>query len=54
MRAFALLIAILVVTWAVDAIVYDGYYGGQVYQGIHHQGQKLRAEVKYRLNTDKT
>ncbi len=51
MRAFALLIAILVVVWAVDAVVYDGHYGGQVYQGIHKQGQKLRAEVKLRLNT---
>ena len=54
MRAFALLVAILVVVWAVDAVVYDGHYGGQVYQGIHKQGQKLRAEVKQRLNTDKT
>jgi hypothetical protein len=54
MRAFALLIAILVMVWAVDAVVYDGYYGGQIYQGIHKQGQKLRAEVKQRLNTDKT
>jgi hypothetical protein len=54
MRAFALLIAILVVLWAVDAVVYDGYYGSQVYQGIHQQGQKLRAEVKQRLNTDRT
>ena len=54
MRAFAFLVAILVVLWAIDAVVYDGQYGGQVYQGIHKQGQKLRAEVKHRLNTDKT
>ena len=54
MRAFALLVAILFVLWAVDAVVYDGRYGGQVYEGIHKQGQKLRAEVKQRLNTDKT
>jgi hypothetical protein len=54
MRAFALLVAILLVLWAVDAVVSDGYYGGQIYQSIHKQGQKLRAEVKHRLSTDKT
>jgi hypothetical protein len=55
MRAFALLVAILLVLWAVDAIVYDGRYGGQVYQGLHEQGQKLRAEVRTRLNaSDRT
>ena len=54
MRIFALLVAVLIVLWAVDAVVYDGRYTGEVYQGIHKQGQKLRAEVKTRLNTDKT
>jgi hypothetical protein len=54
MRAFAFLVAVLLVLWAVDAVVYDGRYAGEVYQGIHKQGQKLRAEVKTRLNTDKT
>jgi hypothetical protein len=54
MRAFAFLVALLLVLWAVDAVVYDGRYTGEVYQGIHKQGQKLRAEVKTRLNTDKT
>ena len=54
MRVFAFLVALLLVLWAVDAVVYDGRYTGEVYQGIHKQGQKLRAEVKTRLNTDKT
>jgi hypothetical protein len=54
MRAFAFLVAVLIVLWAVDAVVYDGRYTGEVYQSIHKQGQKLRAEVKTRLNTDKT
>jgi hypothetical protein len=52
MRAFAFLVVILIVLWAIDAVVYDGRFGGQVYEGIHQQGQKLRAEVKQRLNTD--
>jgi hypothetical protein len=54
MRAFAFLVALLLVLWAVDAVVYDGRYTGEVYQSVHKQGQKLRAEVKTRLNTDKT
>jgi hypothetical protein len=54
MRLLVLLVAILVVLWAVDAVVYDGRYGGEVYQGIQQQGQKLRAEVKQRLSDDKT
>jgi nitrogen fixation-related uncharacterized protein len=54
MRVFAFLVAVLVVFWAVDAVVYDGRYTGEAYKGLHEQGQKLRAEVKTRLNTDKT
>ena len=54
MRAFAIFMVVLIGLWAVDAVVYDGRYTGEVYQGIHKQGQKLRAEVKTRLNTDKT
>ena len=51
MRVFAFLVALLLVLWAVDAVVYGGRYTGEVYQGIHKQGQKLRAEVKTRLTS---
>ncbi|WP_068020432.1 hypothetical protein [Rhodoplanes sp. Z2-YC6860] len=54
MRALALFLLIVVVAWAVDEVVFDGRNGAQLYQEVHHQGQKLRAEVKTRLNTDKT
>lgn len=54
MRAFALLLLIIVLFWAVDEVAFDGRGGAQLYQEAHHQGQKLKSEVKSRLNSDKT
>jgi hypothetical protein len=54
MRALALFLLIIVVFWAVDEVAFDGRGGAQLYQEAHHQGQKLKAEVKTRLNSDKT
>jgi hypothetical protein len=54
MRALALFLLVVVLLWAVDEVAFDGRNGAQLYQEAHHQGQKLRAEVKNRLNTDKT
>ena len=54
MRALALFLLVAVLFWAVDEVAFDGRNGAQLYQEAHHQGQKLRAEVKSRLNTDKT
>ena len=54
MRAFVLFLLAIVLFWAVDEVAFDGQNGAQLYQGAHHQGQKLKAEVKNRLNSDKT
>ena len=54
MRTFALLLLAVVLFWAVDEVAFDGRNGAQLYQGAHHQGQKLKAELKNRLNNDKT
>jgi len=54
MRAFALLLLAVLLLWAVDEIAFDGRNGAELYQAAHHQGQKLKAEVKSRLNNDKT
>jgi len=54
MRALALFLLAVVLLWAVDEVAYDGRNGAQLYQTVHHQGQKLKAEVKNRLNSDKT
>ena len=54
MRAFALLLLAVVLFWAVDEVAFDGRNGAWIYQQAHHQGQKLKAEVKDRLNNDKT
>ena len=54
MRAFALLLLAIVLFWAVDEVAFDGRNGAWIYQQAHHQGQKLKAEVKDRLNNDKT
>ncbi len=54
MRAFAVFLLAIVLFWAVDEIAFDGQNGAQLYKAAHHQGQKLKAEVKVRLNNDKT
>ena len=54
MRAFALLLLAVLLFWAVDEVAFDGRNGAQLYQEAHNQGQKLKAEVKSRLNSDKT
>ena len=54
MRALALFLLAVVLLWAVDEIAFDGRGGAQLYQAAHHQGQKLKAEVKDRMNSDKT
>jgi hypothetical protein len=53
MRALALFLLAIVLFWAVDEVAFDGRNGAQLYQAAHHQGQKLKAEVKNRLNNDK-
>ena len=52
MRALALFLLAIVLFWAVDEVAFDGRNGAQVYQAVHYQGQKLKAEVKSRLNSD--
>lgn len=54
MRAFALLLVAVLLFWAVDEVAFDGQNGAELYQEAHHQGQKLKAEVRSRLNSDKT
>ena len=54
MRAFAVFLLAIVLFWAIDEVGFDGRMGAQLYQAAHHQGQKLKAEVKERLNSDKT
>jgi hypothetical protein len=54
MRALALFLLLVVLLWAVDEVAFDGRNGAQLYQEVHHQGQRLRAEVKSRLNSDRT
>jgi hypothetical protein len=54
MRALALFLLVVVLFWAVDEVAFDGRNGAQIYQEAHHQGQKLKTEVKNRLNSDKT
>ena len=54
MRAFALLIVAVLLFWAIDEVAFDGRNGAELYKEAHQQGQKLKAEVKSRLNTDKT
>jgi len=54
MRALALFLLVAVLLWAVDEVAFDGRNGAELYQEAHHQGQKLKVEVKNRLNTDKT
>jgi hypothetical protein len=54
MRTLALFLLVVVLLWAVDEVAFDGRNGAQLYQEAHHQGQKLKVEVKNRLNTDKT
>ena len=53
MRALALFLLAVVLFWAVDEVGFDGQGGAQLYQAAHHQGQKLKAEIKNRLNNDK-
>src|SRR5262249_42097224 len=54
MRALALFLLTVVLLWEVDEVIYDGRNTAQLYQAAHHQGQKLKAEVRDRLNNDKT
>jgi len=54
MRALVLFLLIIVLFWAVDEVAFDGRGGAQLYQAAHQQGQRLKAEVKDRLNSDRT
>ena len=53
MRALALFLLAIVLFWAIDEVAFDGRNGAQLYQAVHQQGQKLKIEVKNRLNNDK-
>ena len=54
MRALAIFLVAVVLFWAIDEVAFDGQTGAHLYSAAHHQGQKLKAEVKDRLNNDKT